>query len=163
MTNLIAFFLQIFPIKKRIMFSGLSYGIFLVALFWYPFPMLLRSLTFSPILRNAIILALICFLAILFLSGKLFLKDYAIIGWTAIGSLIFGIVLVVLFHKEYIGSLIFALCALAIYVRVSLVNKFRNKLWSAMCIAKKVLAVKFFGIQNIKAFFTKPTLFLTQY
>lgn len=32
-----------------------------------------------------------------------------------------------------------------------------------MCIAKKVLAVKFFGIQNIKTFFTKPTLFLTQY
>lgn len=128
MTNLIAFFLQIFPIKKRIMFSGLSYGIFLAALFWYPFPMLLRSLTFSPILRNAIILALICFLAILFLSGKLFLKDYAIIGWTAIGSLIFGIVLVVLFHKECIGSLIFALCALAIYVMVSLINKFRNKL-----------------------------------
>ena len=106
----------------------LGIGIFLLALFWYPFPMLLRSLTFSPILRNAIILALICFLAILFLSGKLFLKDYALIGWTAIGSLIFGIVLAVLFHKEYIGSLIFALCALAIYVMVSLINKFRNKL-----------------------------------
>ena len=128
MTNLIAFFLQIFPIKKRIMFHGLSYGIFLVALYWYPFPMLFRSLTLSPILRNAIILALICFLAILFLSGKFFLKDYAIIGWTTIGALIYGIILVVLLHREYIGSLIFALCALAIYVIVSLIKEFRNKL-----------------------------------
>ena len=127
MTNLISFFTQIFPIRKKPILYGLSNGAPLVAIYWYPFPCLIKGLALSSLMRNAIIVALVCLLAFLFLSGRAFIKDSTVIGWTTIGAFISGIVLVLLFQGEYIGSLISALCALVIYVVVSFFKKYRSE------------------------------------
>ncbi len=97
MEHITDFLRRAFPAQKRTILLGLGYGVLLVALNWYPLPMLLENLLemLAPPkwLAYALIAALLCILCWFFISGKLWARDFSVVGWTAVGYLAAGIVL----------------------------------------------------------------------
>ncbi len=127
MSNMISFFRREFPAKKRTIFYGLCNGALLVAILWYPLPMLLEKLNPSSSVSYAIALVLVCILVGSLLSGKGIEKDNGMIGWTAVGLFLSGIILVVFSHGEFWGSLIAGICALALYIVAALIKEWSHK------------------------------------
>lgn len=89
-----------FPTESRTVLRSLSYGVLLVALLWYPLPLLVAFLAPPKWAAYALILGLLCVALGFFLWGKPLLRAFNTVGWTAAGYLAAGIVLAVLFHGD---------------------------------------------------------------
>lgn len=124
MKNLINFLCRAFPAKKRTVLLGLSYGVLIVAICWYPLPLLIENVVPPKWMIYMLILAFVCIVFWLFLSGKLLADNWGMVGWTGIGYLASGIFLTILSFsgfKTYSNPMVIlvsGLFLLAVYIIV---------------------------------------------
>lgn len=116
MNTIISFFRRAFPPKTRIILSGLGYGALLVAIAWYPLPILLEKVDISMWLVYVLILVLICLVFWLIRSGKPLIREPGAVGWTAVGYIAAGIVLAILSCKSSDKALFTGLLLLIVYL-----------------------------------------------
>lgn len=73
----------------------------IVAICWYPLPLLIENVIPPKWMVYILILAFVCIVFWLFLSGKLLADNWGMVGWTGIGYLASGIFLTILSCSDF--------------------------------------------------------------
>lgn len=118
MNTIITFLRRAFPPKIRTILSGLGHGALLVAILWYPLPMLLEKVDISMWLAYVLIFVFACLVFRLIRSGKLLTKELGAAGWTAVGYIAAGVVLTIFSCESADKALFSGLLLLIIYLIV---------------------------------------------
>lgn len=126
MNTLISFLRRAFPPKTRMILSGLGCGALLVAIAWYPLPILLEKVDISMRLAYVLIFVLVCLVVWLIRSGKPLIRELGAVGWTAIGYIAAGIVLTIFSCKSSDKALFTGLLLLIVYLIVFSVSTLKE-------------------------------------
>lgn len=118
MNTIITFLRRAFPPKARTILPSLGYGALLVAIIWYPFPILLKKVNISMWLVYALIFVFSCLVFWLIRSGKPLIRELCAVGWTAIGYIAAGISLTIFSCESADKALLSGLLLLIIYLIV---------------------------------------------
>lgn len=116
MNTIISFLRRAFPPKARMILPNLGYGALLVAIIWYPLPILLKKVDISMGLVYVLIFVLACLVFRLIRSGKPLIRELGAAGWTAIGYIAAGIVLTVFSCESADKALFSGLLLLIVYL-----------------------------------------------
>lgn len=104
MTNVTHFLCQAFPMERRTVLAGLGHGALLVAVNFYPLPALLEKIgpskTVCMVCVAVLTGILLCFLLWQLLSGRFLARSWGMVGWTAVGYLVSGLILAGFLHDS---------------------------------------------------------------